>query len=533
MSLRSCRAAIGIFVCLAIIHTWPLATDPAHLSRADNGDYLLNTWAVSWVAHQLPRDPIHLFDANIFYPERRTLAYSEAMVVQGTMAIPLRAAGVTPIATYNILLMAGMALTGWAFCLLVQRWTASWAAGYLAGSLAAFNSSVLVRLPHLQTQHAEFIPLMLYFLDRLFTTPGIRQAFLLGLGFALQGLTSIYLLVFTTWMMVFAAIGRAFGSPSASNLRVLAMLSVAGVTSLVLMAPYLLAYVHLHQLTGFERTIYDGELYAGAWLDYFSSGSRLHYTTWSHRFFDASRSPSFPGVAGSVLAILSFTLADTRRDPRVRMCAAAAVGCALVSFLPRSSIYPIVYRLVPLFRAVRVNAHLGQIVLMMLAVLAGFGMAGLERRWCERPSWPAIAVGLVLVVNVEALRAPLGYREFGRIPPIYADLAGVPHAIVADLPLWPPAFNAQMAWAMLDSTANWHPILNGYSGFVPQSYRDAYEALRDFPDEKSLNALHARGVTHVVVHRTALEPRNFAAISNIASLQWQNDDGDTYLYKLR
>src|SRR5436305_6349970 len=101
--MNSSSTALAIFALLAVLHTWPLATNPAHLSRVDNGDYLLNTWAVAWVAHQLPRDPLHVFDANVFYPERLTLAYSEAMTVQGIMAIPLRAAGISPIATYNIL----------------------------------------------------------------------------------------------------------------------------------------------------------------------------------------------------------------------------------------------------------------------------------------------------------------------------------------------------------------------------------------------------------------------------------------------
>ena len=53
---------------LAIVHTWPLALNLAHLSRNDNGDAQLNEWILAWVAHQLPRDPIHLFEANIFYP---------------------------------------------------------------------------------------------------------------------------------------------------------------------------------------------------------------------------------------------------------------------------------------------------------------------------------------------------------------------------------------------------------------------------------------------------------------------------------
>src|SRR5262245_57983547 len=54
------RTALAIFALLAIIHTWPLAANPGGLSRIDNADYVLNSWAISWVAHQLPRNPAHL-----------------------------------------------------------------------------------------------------------------------------------------------------------------------------------------------------------------------------------------------------------------------------------------------------------------------------------------------------------------------------------------------------------------------------------------------------------------------------------------
>ena len=36
----------------------------------DTGDPLLNTWALSWIAHQAPIAPARLVHANIFYPER-------------------------------------------------------------------------------------------------------------------------------------------------------------------------------------------------------------------------------------------------------------------------------------------------------------------------------------------------------------------------------------------------------------------------------------------------------------------------------
>ena len=38
-------------------------------SVPDFGDPLFSIWRLSWVAHQLPIDPRHLFDGNMFYPE--------------------------------------------------------------------------------------------------------------------------------------------------------------------------------------------------------------------------------------------------------------------------------------------------------------------------------------------------------------------------------------------------------------------------------------------------------------------------------
>lgn len=87
------RAGFTAFILVAIVHTWPLATNPVHPWRNNSGNAPLNTWAIVRVAHQLSLDPRHLFDANIFYPERLTLAYSEAMIVQGVLAWSIIAAG--------------------------------------------------------------------------------------------------------------------------------------------------------------------------------------------------------------------------------------------------------------------------------------------------------------------------------------------------------------------------------------------------------------------------------------------------------
>ncbi len=529
--------ALAVFVLLAVAHTWPLASNPAHLSRNDNGDTVLNTWAIAWVAHELPRHPARLFDANIFYPERLTLAYSEAMIVQSVMAMPILAAGGSPVLAYNLVLMAGFALTGWAFCLLVRRWTGSWSAGYVSGSLAAFNAHVLVRLPHLQAQHVEFVALILFALDRLVVSRRLRDAVWLGVGFALQGLTSVYLLVFTTWMLLFAVLGRAREWLRREPVRMIGLFAAAAAVGTLILAPYLFAYYTLHRLTGVERTVEEARQYAATWANYLLSGSRLHYDLWSHRFMGASRSSNFPGVTALVLVALAIAWPETRRDPRVQMCLAAAAGCAAVSMLPKTPIYPALHGLIPLFRAIRVQAHLGQIVLLMLAVVAGFGVAGLGRRWRDTRRWLAAGVVLCGFVNLEALRAPIQYSPFSRIPPIYDRLAGERGAVIVELPFHAPRIFFANALYMLYSTRHWRPMLNGYSGLRPDSYDVTYNAILGFPDDASLFALHERGVTHIIVHLDEFSGvfghDRYEAILHAASLQLMAADGDIQIFRLR
>lgn len=529
--------ALAVFLALAAVHTWPLASNPAHLSRIDNGDAMLNMWAVTWVAHELPRNPLHVFDGNIFYPEPRTLAYSEAMIVQGILAIPIVALGGSATLAFNLVLLAGFALTGWAFCLLLNRWTGSWSAGYAAGTLAAFNAHVLVRLVHLQTQHVEFIALILFALDRLMDSRRVRDAVWLGVGFALQGLTSVYLLVFTTWLLMFAVAARAWQAVRRQPLALIGLLTTAGVVAVVMLAPYLAVYESLHRATGFERTMGDAQLQAASWVDYVSTGSRMHHTLWSHRFFDSAMSPTFPGVTAIVLVVLGLLWSDVRQDRRVRMCVVAGVGCAIVSMIPRTPIFPVLFRFIPLFRAVRVEAHLGQMVLLMIAVVAGFTVAGIERRWTNRRTWPVVAVALCALLNIEAVRSPLFYRPFDGVPEVYRVLAKQPQAVVVELPFYPPIGFFRNAGYMLNSTLHWRPILNGYSGFMPGSYGATYEALRDFPELTSLAALHTRGVTHVVIHErefTAVNGRErFDAIFRSTSLVQIAEEGDVRIFALK
>jgi len=83
---RFLALTLALFVALTAVMTYPQVlrmSDGVH----DPADPLMVTWVLAWVAHQLPNAPAHIFDANIFYPERNTLAYSETLLVPGPAGV--------------------------------------------------------------------------------------------------------------------------------------------------------------------------------------------------------------------------------------------------------------------------------------------------------------------------------------------------------------------------------------------------------------------------------------------------------------
>src|SRR5215471_17405560 len=142
-------AAIVVALGLAVAHTWPIASAPWRHSLNANADAELNAWIVSWIAYALPHDPGRLFAGNIFQPDAHALAYSEPLVVPALAGAPVRWLGGSPVLTFNVLLTARLAATALAGWFVALRWTGSWWAGAVAGSVMAFNTHLLTRLPHL------------------------------------------------------------------------------------------------------------------------------------------------------------------------------------------------------------------------------------------------------------------------------------------------------------------------------------------------------------------------------------------------
>ena len=288
---RFAWVSLALFLALAVLHTWPLALAPNTLSRNDNLDTVLHEWTLAWLAHQIVHDPLHLFDANIFYPDRLSLAYSDHLFIPGIFVAPLIWAGVSPVLVYNLLLIAGFALSGWVMSLVIHRWTDSRMAGLINGSLVAFNSFTLTRFPQIQDQHLEFLPLALWALDRLMRVPSLRHALSLAGWFVLQALTSVYWLLFTTVAMVAGAAVRPGEWAARTRRAFVPYAALAGVVAGVVMLPFLVPYWTVSR----EQSVLRTDTEPGGGQSVLRAHQRLLGDRWPHPFYCTTT----PGATGS------------------------------------------------------------------------------------------------------------------------------------------------------------------------------------------------------------------------------------------
>jgi len=511
------QAAVLCLV-LAIIHTWPLAAAPATWSRNDNGDTMLNEWTLAWVEHQLPRMPHRLFQANIFFPSRDALAFSEPLIVPAILGAPIAWLGGSPVLVFNLVLIAGFALTALSAYCLVVRWTGDRVAGMLGATIFAFNSHTLTRLPHVQAMHLYGLPLALVATDRLLISARRRDGLWLAVWLAILAYTSGYLVVFGIVMVAVATMARA-GDGLTDHLRVATAFAIAVAGTAAMVIPLSLPYVRVARTEHMVRSLGEASIYSATATSYIAAAGTFHLR-WSGHLFNQPVDPLFPGVLAFLFAAVALTsVAKRSRENllsgrRVWMLAAIGAAGVILSLGTHTPIYGWVYRIFPPLQGLRAPSRFGNLFLLAVAGLAGFGLAAMRTRFAGTRWIGAVSIALVIVANLEALRAPFQFTRFEGIPSIYSIVRDAPGPVVlTEIPFYQPFAIFKNADYVLASTAHWRPLMNGYSGYVPESYVRYAREFASFPSDEAIRAMRDVGVTHVMVHlaRVAGDPVDFAA----------------------
>lgn len=479
VSAREIAVSLAGYGLLAVLMSWPLATDLGGIGVVDRSDGRLNAWILAWDVHALLHEPGRLFQAPIFHPLTDTLAFSENLVLPALLAAPAILLG-NPVLGYNVMLLLSCIVSGLGVQLLVRRVSGDRLAAFVAGAAFAVGPHRWLRLAHLHAEVTLFLPLVFVALDRFWEKRTLRRGLVVGLLLALQALSSVYLGAITAVALAAVLVVAVFGRWRAREMVPIA----AGVLfALLLTAPVAWPYLRMREFQGAEFSLAAQSGLSATPASYAAGSSRL-YVLLSRRHLDAAivRDPLFPG-----LVLLGLGIAGLASAPRrYRMASLAAMAAAVwISLGPQTALYRFVHDQLLLLHGIRALGRFSLIVMFSLAVLSGLALSG------RGAAAALIALALLLA---ESANIPLRYGRYEPPSPAARWLAGQAGA-VAYLPLGPETDTR----AMLQGIAHFRPLLNGESGLLPRPYaREMALLAGDALSEDALRFLRAVGVSHIV-----------------------------------
>jgi hypothetical protein len=481
-----------------------------------DGDPALMCWTLQWVSRALVHDPLRLYSGNAFFPYPHAIVLSDSMVTLALANAPVRMFTSNPWVGHDLLIVAAYYLSCVWGAALARELTKSEAAAVWGGIFWGFLFFRVHHIGHLQILSFQFIPAAVVALLRFWREPGAGRAMLFVAAFVAQALVSWYLAVITgVIVLVVAAFQPWKEIVSASRAKYyLPIVVVSAAAILPLAWPYRDAF---NDSTLVERrALVDTFGDAVKAADYLTPPDatllgrlvpKNPYWIWGENTLYVGFVPLLLSVVG-VLAM--------RRDPRRALLGVALVAAGYVLALgfvsPRLGMaLPLHYlaRAFPMLAGLRATQRFSLVLYAGVLVLSSLGLSAIVR------SLP----GRRRALATTAVSAAFLFEVFPFTLPIRADNPYVVSApdraiatyqrsramplVVLHLPInyFREPYSISEAIYMLDSTAHWARILNGFSGAVPQGFMDRMKVLNDLPSEPSVRLLNDLGVDLVAVHR--------------------------------
>jgi hypothetical protein len=499
-------------IALAVLTSWPLILHVPSRIAPDLGDPVRTAWQVAWVGHAMLHDPLHLFDANAFYPHPLSLAFSDSLLGYGPAAF-FGHGTVAALVRYNLLF-----LWAWSLCfvgayLLARELGLGRLGGAAAGVAFAYAPYRVTEAGHLHVISSGGIPLALFLLLRgyrrgsrgLVLAGWLVSAWQVSLGFTL-GLQYCYLLAALT---VIAAVYWWLAGRPAPPRRLLAVtcigIAALGVVTIYEARPYLKV---ASEYPTAKRTLKEVKNYSAgpaAWLSASSENRVWGDVTAGARAHVHSKNESVFWPGGLILVLAVCGLAAPLYTRRLRV--GLAVGIGVVSILAlgmglTGAGYPyrLLYDYAPGWDGVRVPGRVFTLATLFYALLAAAGvqwLAGLAGAWGKRHTVRAAGAILGAVLLIGLLGEGAGHLAHPVVPqpkPAEVGLRGP----LLDLPT---DGAADRVWQYY-STNGFYEIPIGNSTFDIPQVDDLRGGMSGFPDKASIEKLRYYGIKTVVLHLT-------------------------------
>jgi hypothetical protein len=508
-----------------------------------NGDPALMCWTLQWVSHALVHDPLHLYAGNTFYPYPHAVILSDPMVSLAVLNLPVRLITSNPWVGYNLLIVAAYYFSCVWGAALIRALVRSEIAAVWGGLFWGFLFYRVHQIGHLQILSFQFIPAVVLTLIRFWDRPGVRTALWCALAFVAQALVGWYLAVITAAVVAIVTLGQAGAAVSWRRLLKDARyyLLIAGVSAAAIL-PFALPYQQgfSDSTLAVRRALVDEFGDAVSWRDYLTPpvSTLAGHLIPHNRYWIWGENTLYIGWVPLILAGIALVVVARRRAAIDRRW--VATGLALVAggyvlalgFVSPSLGVPLplhyLARLVPPLAGLRATERFSLVLYAGVLILSSIGVAAVVRAW--RPRWQVAALvvaGTVFLAEVFPVNLPIGASHEYRLSAPDRVIAELQRTrpqplVVLHLPIhyFTETYPISEATYMVDSTAHWARILNGFSGAVPDGFMRSMGLLTGLPSDKALRELFRVGVDVIAVHRGAAPPGDPILVDFFSQQPW-------------
>ncbi|GAA2511864.1 hypothetical protein [Pilimelia columellifera] len=518
---------------LAALMTWPTLRRPMTTIPEDAIDPSLQAWQMAWSGHALKTDLGSLWHANGFYPEPYSFAFSDTLLGYAPAGL-VGDGSVAAVMRYNIMYVLAHALAFLGAYALIRQLGAGRVGAAIAGLACGFAPWRLSQAGHLHVLSSGGIALALAMLARghgwslrhgyrperrrpgwvlagwLVAAWQLSLGFGIGLGFA-YALALIAVVAAVWWTVSRLRRGAAampFGWPLlAANLGGGLVFGAVGV--LMALPYYEVAELHPYA----KRTTGLLDMYSPPLLGFVTAPE--HSLIWGpdhaalrERLAWAPEMALLPGFTLYALALTGLFFSVWTLRQRLFLVAAVLGTGALsmgTQFFGGEYGYLLLFEYLPGWEGVRTPGRLMLWTTLLLTVLAAGAVTEILRRAAALRHDPGTA-GLH------------GWLRLATIVPALLVLAEglntTPHPTVPTAPaalrqtagpamVLPSDFRID-SYVLLWSTAGFPKVVNGNSGFTPNSLGTTRKIMETFPDQLSVEHLRKIGIRSVVVLRDEL-----------------------------
>ncbi len=477
---------------LVTVLTFPLISRVGNAGPIDTAEGRLSIWHTSWVAHALVTTPHHLLDANVFFPNSGTLAYSDLSLTPGALGAAMLAGTGNSLATVNAAVALSLLITFLAMWALVRRLVGSTGAGIIAATAYTFCPFVNGAAADVPLLMIFSFPLLGLALQRAVDRPSVVSAAAISGALVLTALScGAYAVPAIVVLITIAATVMRGGTKSGTTCAAAVAVAIA------ILAPLVVHLAHVRyaaELIPALRANHSTSIWTT--MRAYAASNAFAHRWWLSPLAIPSHDRWFPGIALVLLAGVGVVTVMRNALHRHRsvviaygsLAAAAFVGSMIAAAMSARS----AGAATSVVSLAQLPSAFAIVVTFALAVVAGVGARAIGQL---HPAW---LIG-VLALTAADVFAPWPITIAPTVPAAYRLLATLPRGPVIDLPVAATtAGQSDQSAVLWHSTFDWQPMVNGEGDLLPVTYLANMRTFAAFPDAASFELAHRLGVRYVV-----------------------------------